>query len=161
MSHELTAYLSIFNLFLTQWIKAILSKGCKPDNFESYNSLKLSFTKIRGLRSNFAECESFFESNSPGMLDLWETNLDDPIHSENFSVRGYLPLVKKKFCYSYAWSCTLCEGRISFCTGRIFRKLCGFLLMFSTGFTSKARSALLLFPLSITIDMHGFWFYFI
>ena len=28
---------------------AILSKACKPDNFESHNSLKLSFTNIRGL----------------------------------------------------------------------------------------------------------------
>ena len=26
---------------------AILSKGCKPDNFEPYNSLNLSFTNIR------------------------------------------------------------------------------------------------------------------
>ena len=32
---------------------AILSKACKPDNFESHNSLKLSFTNIRGLRLNF------------------------------------------------------------------------------------------------------------
>ena len=37
---------------------AILSKACKPDNFKSHNSLKLSFTNIRGLRSNFVDCES-------------------------------------------------------------------------------------------------------
>ena len=30
---------SVFNLFLTQWIMAILLKGCKPDNFEPHNSL--------------------------------------------------------------------------------------------------------------------------
>ena len=30
---------------------AISSKGRKPDNFESRNSLKLRFTIIRGLRS--------------------------------------------------------------------------------------------------------------
>ena len=36
---------------------AILSKGCKPDNFESHNSLKLSFTNIFGLCLNFVECE--------------------------------------------------------------------------------------------------------
>ena len=52
---------------------AILSKACKPDNFESHNSLKLSFTNIQGLRSN----------------------LDDSIDSGNFSVRGYLPLILK------------------------------------------------------------------
>ena len=74
---------------------AILSKACKPDNFESHNSLKLSFTNIRGLRSNFADCESFLESNSPDILALCETNLDDSIDSGNFSVRGYLPLIRK------------------------------------------------------------------
>ena len=95
MSHELTAYLSVFNLFLTQTIMAMLSKGCKPDNFEPHNSLKLSFTNIRGLRSNFVECESFLESNSPDILALCETNLDDSIDSGNFSVRGYLPLIWK------------------------------------------------------------------
>ena len=73
----------------------ILSKACKPDNFESHNSLKLSFTNIRGLRSNFVDCESFLESSSPDILALCETNLDDSIDSENFSVRGYLPLIRK------------------------------------------------------------------
>ena len=73
----------------------ILSKACKPDNFESHNSLKLSFTNIRGLRSNFVDCESFLESNSPDILALCETNLDDSIDSGNFSVRGYLPLIWK------------------------------------------------------------------
>ena len=58
---------------------AILSKACKPDNFESHNSLKLSFTNIRGLRSNFADCESFLESNSADILALCETNLDDEL----------------------------------------------------------------------------------
>ena len=74
---------------------AILSKACKPDNFESCNSLKLSFTNIQGLRLNFVDCESFLESNSPDILALCETNLDDSIDSGNFSVRGYLPLIRK------------------------------------------------------------------
>ena len=74
---------------------AILSKVCKPDNFESHNSLKLSFTNIQGLRSNFVDCESFLESNSPDIFALCETNLDDSIDSGNFSVRGYLPLIRK------------------------------------------------------------------
>ena len=74
---------------------AILSKAYKPDNFESHKSLKLSFTNIRGLRSNFMDCESFLESNSPDILALCETNLDDSIDSGNFSVRGYLPLIRK------------------------------------------------------------------
>ena len=73
----------------------ILSKVCKPDNFESHNSPKLSFTNIRGLRSNFVDCESFLESNSPDILALCETNLDDSTDSGNFSVRGCLPLIRK------------------------------------------------------------------
>ena len=48
----------------------ILSKGCKPDKSELYNSLKLSFTNIQGLCSNFVACESFLESNSPDILAL-------------------------------------------------------------------------------------------
>ena len=74
---------------------AILSRACRPDNFELHNSLKLSFTNIWGLCPNFVDCESFLESNSPDILALCETNLDDSIDSDNFSVRGYLPLIRK------------------------------------------------------------------
>ena len=74
---------------------AILSKACKPDNFESHNSLKLSFTNIRGLRSNFVDCESFLELNAPDILAPCKTNLDDSIDPGDFSVRGYLPLIPK------------------------------------------------------------------
>ena len=94
VSHELTLYLSVFKLFLTQWIMAILSKGCKPDKLEPHHSLKLSFTNIGGLFSNFVECESFLESNSPDILALCVTNLDDSIDSGNFFVKGYLPLIR-------------------------------------------------------------------
>ena len=73
----------------------ILSKACKPDSFESPNSLALSFTSIRGLRSNFVDCESFLDSNSPDILALCVTNLNDSIDSRNFSVRGYFPLFQR------------------------------------------------------------------
>ena len=115
----------------------ILSKTCKPDNFKLYNSVKLSFTNIRGLRSNFVGCESFLESNSPDILALCETNLDDPIDSGNFPVRGLSCFNAKRFYYSYASSCSLCERRTSFCTGLISWKRCRFSLMFSTGFTTQ------------------------
>ena len=49
--------------------------------------LNLSFKNVQGLHSNFIECESFLESDSPGILALRETNLDDLIDSGNFSVR--------------------------------------------------------------------------
>ena len=70
MSHELTAYFSASELILTQWIMAILSKGYRPDNFESHISLKLSFTNIQGLCLNFIDCESFLKSNSSDIVPL-------------------------------------------------------------------------------------------
>ena len=36
-----------------------------------------------------------FESNSPNILVLYETNLDDSTDSGNFSVRGYLTLIRE------------------------------------------------------------------
>ena len=88
VSHELTVY-----LFNSMNFDHIFKKVCKPDNFESHNSLKLSFTNIRDLGSNFVECEFFLESNSPYILALCETNLEGSNDSDNFSVRGCLPLI--------------------------------------------------------------------
>ena len=131
---------------------AILSKACKPDNFELHNSLKLSFMNIWGLHSNFVDCKSFLRSNSPDILAL--------IDSDKFSVRGYLPLIQKDST-THLWSRSLCKRRTYFSTGLTSRKLCRFLLMFLTGFTCLI--VLLLLPLSIIffVFVHGFWFYFI
>ena len=112
----------------------ILSKACKPDNFESHNSLKLSFANIQGLRSNFVDCESFLESNSPDILAVW----DKPGWLNwfwQFLCERLSSFNLKGFWYSYAWSCSLCEKRTSFCMGLISGKLCRFLFIFSTGFT--------------------------
>ena len=38
---------------------------------------------------------SFFESNSPDILALCETNLGDSINTGNFSVKSNLPLIRK------------------------------------------------------------------
>ena len=73
----------------------IVSKGCKSDNFESHKSLRLSFTNIQGLCLNFVDCKSFVKSNSPDILALCKINLDDSTDSGNFSVRVYLPLIRK------------------------------------------------------------------
>ena len=73
----------------------ILWKACRPNSFELENSLKLTFTNIWRLRSNFFDCESFFESNSPDILALCVTNVDDSIDSGNFSVKCYFPLIQK------------------------------------------------------------------
>ena len=90
---------------------------------------------------NFVDWESFLESNSPDILALYETSLDDSTDSGNFSVRGYLALILKDSSIDMYG---LTERRTSLCTGLICRKLCRFLLMFSTGFTSL--SVLLFFP---------------
>ena len=50
---------------------------------------------ICGFSLDFVEQESFLESNSPDILALCETNLDDSIDSGNFSVKGNLPLIQK------------------------------------------------------------------
>ena len=73
---------------------AILSRACKPDDFESHNSVKLSFTNIWGLYLNFVDCKSFLEPNSPDILALFGKNLDHSIDPVNFSVRGYLSNAK-------------------------------------------------------------------
>ena len=73
---------------------AILSKVRKPDNFESHNSRKCSFTNIWGFCSNFVACQSFLNQTLLTFL-LCETNLDDSTDSGNFSVRGYLHLIQK------------------------------------------------------------------
>ena len=50
---------------------------------------------IQDLISHFVECESLLDSNSPDILALCETNLDDSIGSGNSSVREYLSLIQK------------------------------------------------------------------
>ena len=52
---------------------------------------------ILDLCSNFVDCESFLESNSPDILALCETNLDDSIDSGDFSVRDDLSLIRKDY----------------------------------------------------------------
>ena len=74
---------------------AILSKGRKSDSFESNNSLKISFTNIQGICSNFAECESCLNQTLLTFLlyvrQIWMTQLILAI----FCVRAYLPLIRK------------------------------------------------------------------
>ena len=136
----------------------ILSKACKPGKFESQDSQKLSFTNIWGLRSKFADCESFPESNSPDILALCETNLDDSIHSGNFSVRGYLPLIwKDSSTYMHGLAVYVKEG-LPFARNVTLENFVDSYLCFQL-----ALLPLSFFPLWITFFAfgHGFWFYFI
>ena len=132
---------------------AILSKACKPDNFELHNSLKLSFTNIRGLRSNFVDSKSFLESNFSDILALCETNLDDSIDSGNFSVRGYLPLIRKDSSTHRHGLAVNVKKIPSFSRDLFLENSADSVL---TDFTSLC--VLLLFPLSITffVFVHSF-----
>ena len=114
---------------------AIISKGCKPDNFETHSPLKLSFTNICGLHSNFIECQSFLESNSPDILALCERNLDGSIDSGNFSVKGYLPLIGKDYITHMHGVAIYVKEGLPFAWGSSSED-CRFLLMFTTGFAS-------------------------
>ena len=54
----------ITSRIVVSWTISLSSVFCfwrKLNNFESQSSLKLSFTNIRGLRSNFVKCESFHQ----------------------------------------------------------------------------------------------------
>ena len=133
-----------------------ISKACKPDNFESHNSLKLSFTNIRGLHSNFVDSEPFLESNSPDILALCETDLDDSIDSGNFFMRGCLPLIRKDSgTHMHGLAVYVQEG-LPFARDLSLENSVDSYFLFSTGFTSL--SVFLLFPLSITffVFVHGF-----
>ena len=90
--HELTAYLSIFNLFKLSELWPYYQRHVNQIIL-NHITLKLSFTNIWGHHPNFVDWESFLELNSPDILALFETNLDDSIDFVNFSVRGYLPLI--------------------------------------------------------------------
>ena len=123
--------------------------------------------KPNSLKLNFSNIEAFVwillivncQSNSPDILVLCETNLDDSIDSGNFSLRGYLPLIwKDSSTHMHGLAVYVKEG-LPFAWD-LSRKLCRFLFMFSTGFTSL--SILLLFPLSITFIsfVHSFFILF-
>ena len=72
----------------------ILSKACKPDNFESHNSLKFSFTNIRSSCSNFVDCKSFLESNSLGYLPLIGKDSSTQMHGLAVYMKKGLPFAR-------------------------------------------------------------------
>ena len=133
----------------------ILSSGCKPDNLEPHNSIKLSFTNIRGLCSNFVECESFLESNYPDIPPLCERNLNDSTDSGNFSVRGYLSIIRN-FSITHMHGLAVFEKeRLPFSRDISLEKSVDSYLYFRP---PLLHSVLLLSPLSSTffVATHGF-----
>ena len=72
---------------------AILSKGCKPDNFQPHNSLKphnLSALQIFEAFIQILLNVNLSLNQTPDILALFETNLDDSVDPGNFSVRGVI-----------------------------------------------------------------------
>ena len=116
---------------------AILSKGCKSENFELHNPKSLN--------------PSFLESKSCDILALCETNLDESTDSGNFSFCQRLSSFHPKGFYnSYASPCSLCEGRTVLHSHRTYlQKTLWILILFLTGVTSLY--VLLLSPLSLTL----------
>ena len=131
---------------------AILSEVCQSDNFELHNSLKPSFTIIQGLPLNFIGYKSFLESYSHGSI---RDKLGWLSWFWQFLCKGLSSFNLKRLCYLYVWSCSLCEGRTTFCIGFVSRKSA------DSGFTSF--SVLLIFTLAIAffVFVYGFWYYFI
>ena len=134
---------------------AILSKGCKLDNFESHNFLKPSFRNIHGLHSNFVECESFLESNSPDILALCETSLDDSIDSGNFSVTVYLALIRKDSIAPMHGLAVYIKEGLPF-EQELSLENYGFLLVFSTGFTALKATSFSPLLIVFFVFMHSF-----
>ena len=126
----------------------ILSKVHKQGNFKSQNSLKFSFINVWGSHSNCVGCKFFLKSNAPDILALRETNLRDSIDFSNFSVRSYLPLIRKDSLTNGL--AVYVKDRLPVCMGLICRKFCGFLFKFLTAFTSFRVLPLFLYQSSFS-----------
>ena len=154
MSHELTACLSNFYLFKLNELWPYYQKHVNLIIL-NHITLQLRFTNVRGLCSNFVDCESFFESNSPDILALCETNLDDSIDSGNFSVRDYLPLIRKdSSTHTHGLAVYVKEG-LPFAQDLSLENSADSYFCFRL---ALLHSVLLLFSLSITffVIMHSF-----
>ena len=66
-----------------------LSSGRGHVDSNHSSSLKLCFSNIRGLRSNFDEVSHFLHVRSPDLLALSETKLDSSVSSSEFTPDGY------------------------------------------------------------------------
>ena len=81
--------------------------------------------------------ESFLESNSPDILVLYETKLDDSIDSGDFAVSGYLPIIRKDSVTQMHGLVVYMKEGLPFAWDLFLKSsLKRFLLMFSTSFTS-------------------------
>ena len=136
---------------------AIFSKACKPETFESHNSLKLSFTNIRGLRWNFVDSEYFLESNSPDILALCETNPHDSIDSGNFSFNLHL-IWKDSNTHMHGFTVYVKEG-LPFAQLLSLEKSADSYLCFRLALLHSVPCFFILYR-SLFSAAYGFWFFF-
>ena len=80
-------------LLLPSLVSLLSGSTVQPENTYSC-ILKMTGQKAWQVRPE-KDCESLLESNSPGILALSETNLDDSIASHKFLVGGYLHLMEQ------------------------------------------------------------------
>ena len=104
--------------------------------------------------SNFVDCESFVESNSPDILAVCEANLDDSIDSGNFFGSGYLPLIQKNSTTLLHGLAVYVKERLPFAQDLSLENSADSYLCFLLALLN----VLLLFHLLITffVFMHGF-----
>ena len=136
--------LFLFWTIVTQWNDNI-SKGHKPENFETHSSQKHILTNIWGL---------FFSILLDVNLSLNQTLLTFTIDSNNFSVKGYLPLIQKD---SLTLVCLVLHG-LRFAQDLSLGNSSEF-YMFLTGFTLFIVLLLLPQLINFFIFMHSFWWY--
>ena len=96
VSHEFTAYLSIFNLFKLNKLWSYYQKHVKQIILNRTTLWSLAL-RIFEPSFEFSWSPIFLESNSE-FVALRETNLDDSTDSGNFFVTGYLPLILVPIC---------------------------------------------------------------
>ena len=103
----------------------------------------------------YGNCQTLLESNSPDILAIRQTNLDGSVDTGNFSVIGYLPLIRKDSTTHMHDLAVYVKVRLFFAQDLSRQNSMGSYL-FLTGFTSL--SILLLFLLMITffVFVHGF-----
>ena len=159
---ELTVYLSVFDLFITQWIMAILSKGCEPDNFESQIFWNLTLQMFEVFVRILLNVNLSLNQTSPDILALFETNLDDSIDSGSFSLTVYLSLIRRDSdTHMHGLAVYVKEGLSFKWDLSLENYLCRVVLMFLTGFTSLSIWPLFPSMIKLFVFMHVFWFYFI
>ena len=82
-------------LFLPCFASFTRASTLRSERLPCFSLISVLMSDIWGLHSNFVDCQSFVVWNSPEIVALCGTDLDDWIYSGNFSVRVYLPFIRR------------------------------------------------------------------